>query len=78
MIDTSPMYGRAERIVGQLLKFDEKRNTAFLATKVGSVGRDQGVAQMNESLHRLKKDRIDLMQIHNLVDWRTQLETLKL
>ena len=77
VIDSSPMYGRAERTVGELLAAAGNRNRAFLATKVWTRGRDEGRQQMNESLALLQSRQIELMQIHNLVDWRTQLATLR-
>lgn len=78
VIDTSPMYGKAENVVGELLNESKARETTFLATKVWTEGKDRGIAQMEESLRRLRTNRIDLMQVHNLVDWQTQLETLQL
>jgi len=78
VVDASPMYGRAESVVGDLLSETDRRDATFLATKVWTEGKDRGIAQMEESLRRFRTDRIDLMQIHNLVDWQTQLETLRL
>lgn len=72
VIDSSPMYGRAERVVGELVD-----KPAFLATKVWTTGKEQGVAQMQSSLKKMRAQEIDLMQIHNLVDWRTHLDTLR-
>lgn len=77
VIDSSPMYGRSEAVAGALLASAKQRNKAFLATKVWTPGRDEGIRQMNESRRLLQSERIDLMQIHNLVDWRTQLATLR-
>jgi aryl-alcohol dehydrogenase-like predicted oxidoreductase len=77
VIDSSPMYGRAEAVVGDLLADSGTRNKAFLATKVWTHGREQGIAQMEQSMKRLRTDKIDLMQIHNVVDWETHLPTLK-
>ena len=77
MIDTSPMYGRAEGVTGDLLADLEARPRAFLATKVWISGRDAGNAQMKRSTSLLRSEVIDLMQIHNLVDWRTHLATLR-
>ena len=77
VIDTSPMYGRAEAVVGDLLPETPGHDRGFVATKVWTRGRRRGARQMNESMRRLGVDIIDLMQIHNLVDWRTQLETLR-
>ena len=76
-IDTSPMYGSAEAVVGDLLAAANARAKAFIATKVWTTGRDAGIAQMRNSLRLLKTDRIDLMQIHNLVDWRAHMPTLR-
>jgi len=76
-IDSSPMYGRAEAVVGDLLADAGTRAKAFLATKVWTHGRKEGIAQMEQSMKRLRTDKIDLMQIHNLVDWQTHLPTLK-
>src|SRR5262249_34316194 len=73
VIDTSPMYGAAEGVVGDLLAATGTRDKAFIATKVWTSGRDNGIAQMRQSMRLLKTDRIDLMQIHNLVDWRAPL-----
>lgn len=77
VIDSSPMYGRSETVVGDLLAEAGTRDKAFLATKVWTHGRDAGIAQMTESLRRFRTDHIELMQIHNLVDWRTHLPTLR-
>jgi aryl-alcohol dehydrogenase-like predicted oxidoreductase len=77
VIDSSPMYGRAEGVVGDLLAAAGTRDKAFLATKVWTSGRDAGIAQMNESFRLLRTSRIDLMQIHNLLDWQTHLPTLR-
>ena len=77
MIDSSPMYGRAEEMTGHLLKKNNTHSKAFLATKVWTAGREEGVAQMERSMNLFGVEKIDLMQIHNLLDWKTQLETLK-
>ena len=77
VIDSSPMYGRAEATSGELLAANDGRRKAFVATKVWIRGRDEGVRQMNDSLRLLRADPLDLMQVHNLVDWRTQLATLR-
>jgi aryl-alcohol dehydrogenase-like predicted oxidoreductase len=77
VIDSSPMYGNAEAVVGDLLAAAGTRDKAFLATKVWTHGRKEGIAQMEQSMKRLRTDKIDLMQIHNLVDWETHLPTLK-
>ena len=77
VIDTSPMYGAAEGVVGDLLARSGTRNKAFIATKVWTSGRDNGIAQMKKSMALLKTDRLELMQIHNLLDWRAHLPTLR-
>ncbi len=77
VIDSSPMYGRSEGVVGELsteLGINEK---LFVATKVWTSGRQSGIDQMNRSFSLLRRETIDLMQIHNLVDWRTHLATLR-
>src|SRR5688572_18175421 len=68
VIDSSPMYGRAEAMVGRLLADPARRQAAFLATKVWTRGRAAGIAQMQQSLRRFGVDRVDLMQVHNLLD----------
>jgi diketogulonate reductase-like aldo/keto reductase len=76
-IDSSPMYGRAEPVTGDLLAEMGARPKAFLATKVWTTGRERGIEQMRRSAELLKTDVVDLMQIHNLVDWETHLATLR-
>lgn len=77
VIDTSPMYGAAEAVVGSLLAASGSRSKAFIATKVWTSGRDSGIAQMQASMRLLRTDRVDLMQVHNLVDWHAHLPTLQ-
>lgn len=81
VVDSSPMYGRAEAAIGKMLariaKTDPDASSAWLATKVWTRGKQDGIAQMKRSLQRLGRPRIELMQIHNLVDWATQLATLR-
>lgn len=74
LIDSSPMYGRAETTVGEVL--GELRREAFVATKVWTSGEEDGVAQMRASIRKMG-GKVDLMQIHNLVDWRTHAKTLR-
>ena len=76
VVDSSPMYGRAESVVGDLAAEVGLRDKLFVATKVWTSGREAGIAQMEESVRRLRPGRLDLMQVHNLVDWRTHLRTL--
>jgi aryl-alcohol dehydrogenase-like predicted oxidoreductase len=77
VIDSSPMYGRSEAVAGTLLSELKARDRAFVATKVWTNGEQAGVRQMQDSAAKLQAPVIDLMQIHNLVDWRTHLRTLR-
>ena len=77
LIDSSPMYGRSEAVVGELTAGSELENQYFYATKVWTRGREAGIRQMNESFSAMRRKTMDLMQIHNLVDWETHLRTLK-
>ena len=77
LLDSSPMYGRAEASTGEILAAEGRREKAFVATKVWTQGRAEGVRQMQESMRLLHAPRIDLMQIHNLVDWKLHLATLR-
>ena len=77
LIDTSPMYGSAEYVLGQLLPGVNQHGNLFTATKVWTEGRQRGIEQMQTSQQLLGVPVIDLMQIHNLVDWQVHLETLR-
>jgi diketogulonate reductase-like aldo/keto reductase len=77
VIDSSPMYGKSEEIVGRLTTKLGLNPSFFIATKVWTTGRDAGVRQMETSMRLLGRQRIELMQVHNLVDWRTHLATLR-
>jgi diketogulonate reductase-like aldo/keto reductase len=77
VIDSSPMYGHAEAVTGDLVQQLRKQPKAFYATKVWTSGRDKGLAQIERSMLLLKTPQIDLLQIHNLVDWRTHAQTLR-
>jgi diketogulonate reductase-like aldo/keto reductase len=77
VIDTSPMYGRSESVVGDLLKITGKRDMVFAATKVWTDGRAEGIEQMRQSKQLMGVEVIDLMQIHNLRDWHTHLPVLR-
>ncbi len=74
VIDSSPMYGNAEEVTGDLMS---NLPQPFVATKVWTRGRERGIAQMERSETLLRTKPIDLMQIHNLLDWRTHLDTLR-
>mgnify|MGYP001811974785 CR=1 FL=1 len=77
LIDSSPMYGSAEAVTGALLEKINNKQNLFSATKVWIRGKSEGVDQMEQSMWRLGVERIDLMQIHNLLDWQTHIETLR-
>jgi aryl-alcohol dehydrogenase-like predicted oxidoreductase len=76
LVDTSPMYGRAEAVLGEVERATGLEKTLFHATKVWTTGREAGIRQMEESF-RLLNGHVELMQVHNLVDWRTHAETLR-
>jgi len=76
LIDSSPMYGNAESVTGSLLNQVKNRQNLFSATKVWIDGKSDGIGQMDRSMQRMGVDHIDLMQIHNLRDWQTHIETL--
>jgi aryl-alcohol dehydrogenase-like predicted oxidoreductase len=76
VIDSSPMYGRSESVLGDLAVELGLRDKLFVATKVWTSGRQAGIDQMDDSIRKLR-GKVDLMQVHNLVDVETHLETLK-
>src|SRR5579862_7543615 len=67
LVDSSPMYGRAEAVVGELSAATGLRDSLFLATKVWTSGRQAGIQQMQDSLRLMRTRHIDLMQVHNLL-----------
>ena len=77
LIDSSPMYGRAESMLGKTLPGVENSKRLFTATKVWTDGEQAGIEQMKQSAKRMGVETIDLMQIHNLRDWKTHLRTLR-
>ena len=77
VIDSSPMYGRAEEVIGDLTSAPGIREKLFLATKVWTRGKQSGIQSIERSMSLLHTKRIDLMQVHNLVDVNTQLATLQ-
>jgi len=77
VIDSSPMYGRAEAVIGDLTATLGIRDKLFLATKVWTHGKESGIKSMERSMAFLRTKRIDLMQVHNLVDVHTHLATLR-
>ena len=77
LVDSSPMYGRSEEVIGDIAARLGLRQKLFVATKVWTSGKIAGIEQMEASMRKLRTDPIDLMQVHNLVDVATQLETLR-
>lgn len=77
VVDSSPMYGKSEAVVGRLASELGLAGKLFLATKVWTRGREAGIRQMEESFRRMGSRRMDLMQIHNLVDAATHAKTLR-
>jgi diketogulonate reductase-like aldo/keto reductase len=77
VIDSSPMYGSSETVAGDLMAELGLRDKLFVATKVWTSGRDAGIRQMETSFQRLRVERMDLMQVHNLVDVQAHTRTLK-
>jgi diketogulonate reductase-like aldo/keto reductase len=77
MIDSSPMYGASESVLGELAAQLNLHKQLFVATKVWTSGREAGIKQMNESMKKLKVEKLDLMQVHNLLDTDAHLATLR-
>jgi diketogulonate reductase-like aldo/keto reductase len=77
VVDSSPMYGRSEEVIGDLAAKLHLREQLFLATKVWTRGKQAGIESMERSFARFQTKRIDLMQVHNLVDVSTQLQTMR-
>lgn len=77
VVDSSPMYGQAEAAIGSMLASIAPAKAPFLATKVWTSGDAKGKAEMRRSLELLQVKQLDLMQIHNLLDWKTHLKTLR-
>ena len=77
VLDTSPMYNRSERVIGDVIDDGADRKELFLATKVWTDGRDSGVTQMQRSFELMNTKTIDLMQVHNLRDTAVHLETIR-
>ena len=77
VVDSSPMYGRSERVAGDLAAELKLRDKLFFATKVWTSGREAGARQMQDSLRLMRTQRMDLMQVHNLLDVATHAKTLR-
>ena len=76
-IDSSPMYARSEEVIGDLTNETREADKFFYVTKVWTRGREEGIEQMNASFRKMRRSKMDLMQVHNLVDWQTHLGTLR-
>ena len=77
VVDTSPMYNRSERVIGDVINAGIDRRKLFLATKVWTNGREAGIAQMQRSAELMNADVIDLMQVHNLRDTAVHMKTIR-
>ena len=77
VVDSSPMYGSSESVTGRLAAELGVAGKLFIATKVWTSGREAGIRQMENSMRKLRVERLDLMQVHNLVDAQTHLATLR-
>lgn len=77
LIDTSPMYDRAEKVIGDVIQAAGNRKELFLATKVWTDGKAAGTAQMQRSLQLMHSDTIDLMQVHNLRDTEVHMASIR-
>ncbi len=77
LIDTSPMYNRSEKVIGDIIEASDNRRALFLATKVWINGEEAGITQMQRSADLMRTDVIDLMQVHNLRDTDVHMETIR-
>lgn len=77
LIDSSPMYGKSESMIGQLTSLMPAKNDFFYATKVWINGASDGIKQMQQSMQLMNRETLDLIQVHNLLDYRTHLKTLR-
>jgi len=77
LIDSSPMYGKSESVIGDITSELTTKDDFFYATKVWTNGREEGIRQMEESIKKMNRTTMDLMQIHNLTDWKTHLPLLR-
>jgi diketogulonate reductase-like aldo/keto reductase len=77
VVDSSPMYGSSESVVGELCEGLGICEPLFLATKVWTSGGQAGIDQMRRSIERMRAGRMDLMQVHNLLDVETHTRTLR-
>lgn len=76
IVDSSPMYGSSEQVLGDLATQTKLEQQLFFATKVWTTGKQSGIEQMKRSMNKIDVNPMDLMQVHNLQDWKTHLKTL--
>ncbi len=77
VMDSSPMYGTSEKVVGDLAADLGIVNQLFMATKVWTSGEKAGIDQMQDSIQKMRRQPMDLMQVHNLLDFKTHIKTLQ-
>lgn len=77
LIDSSPMYGKSEQVIGDITARVDAVDDFFYATKVWTNGLQEGIRQMGTSMTKMKRKKMDLIQIHNLIDWKTHLPQLR-
>jgi len=77
LIDSSPMYGRSETTIGDLTHDIQLADKFFYATKVWTKGKEEGISQMKVSMQKMRRTKMDLIQVHNLVDWKIHIRTLE-
>lgn len=77
LLDTSPMYNRSEKVIGDIIHTADNRKDLFLATKVWTNGKSAGVKQMQRSAELMQTDVIDLMQVHNLRDTEVHMASIR-
>ncbi|MDX1499336.1 MAG: aldo/keto reductase [Woeseiaceae bacterium] len=77
VVDTSPMYNRSERVIGDLVAAGVERDRLFLATKVWTDGKTEGARQMRRSAELMRTEVVDLMQVHNLRDTAAHMATIR-
>lgn len=77
LLDTSPMYNRSEKVIGDVIDAGVNRKDLFLATKVWTDGRDAGISQMKQSADLMQTNTVDLMQVHNLRDTAVHMKSIQ-
>ena len=77
LIDSSPMYGKSEAVIGAITAPLETIHDFFYATKVWTTGKEEGIHQMETSMKKMGRRTMDLIQVHNLTDWKTHMPQLR-